>query len=675
MKTLAVLTGLLMVLTINTQAMPMPPISVISITVTNEANADGSNVTVVAYIGIQPVTNGGQAMLSIMSTNGLVGQVFPPEILTFVHFHLKDGLPKESIEHGYCFWTNTSWNPYFTGDFVVTVAAMDLKNGSNAVNSTTVTVARTISGTMNSVQVPVDTNAAYDANGTFTNIDLTKVFLHNIGGVTTEGGFMIPCNLANNPTNVTITNGMTAEQIDMAYMDTATNYPAGTPFRFDMNLHVRPTSMMGFGEIKRFVWTPDVATNPAGRGNLKADVVSCQPRRQYYATNFQAHVGCAPLFMTDTNVATEMEGMIMSATAHYMDVVPDTSAIGSQWGIGLKVNGHSNTTSYLKAFIPDAMLARMGVPVARATKLLDGYVTHFNTNNVSEGDTTVVTTEFTRIAPIIAERPMYAYYSTNGDSGIEAQLAFTFHSPVTAQIGRSSVEGDFDGDRLADPYWPVKSNVLGMWTIWLSSVGYLPWGPYVMSVPDGEPVHVADFDGDGKADIVMVAGENWYVWLSKSGYQPPQGPSFIIPVLDRVPVAGDFDGDRKADAAMMDKANGNWTVWLSSLGYQPPEGLCLPLSSVPGHHVTPLAGDFDGDRKSDPVMVSDGNWYFYMSSGGYVQSGPYYISVPGADVVPMIGDFDGDGLADMAAVVNNNWTFWFSSEGYGHSWGPYPFVP
>jgi hypothetical protein len=374
------------------------------------------------------------------------------------------------------------------------------------------------------------------------------------------------------------------------------------------------------------------------------------------------------LFVTDTDFAAEMEGMIMCTTAHYMDVGPDVSDVG----IGLKVNGQTNKTSYLKAFIPDTLLATWGVPVVMATNLLAGYTTHYNAQNVSEGDTTEVTTEFTRIAG--GTNIVYAYNSgTSGDSGYEARLTFTFHSPVAAQIGQNSVEGDFDGDRLADPYWPVKSNVQGMWTIWQSSASYAPAEVLNTPLSGGEPIRVADFEGDGLADLVMVANGNWYIWLSSTGYQTPQGPSFTIPVPSASVdwVAGDFDGDRKADPVMV--VNGVWTLWLSSIGYQPPQGLCLLSMTVSGGEV--MAGDFDGDRKADPVMVVNGNWYFCYSTGGYAQQGPYYISVPGTDVTPMIGDFDGDGLSDIAAVASHNWTFWFSSEGYANAWGPYLFSP
>jgi hypothetical protein len=216
-----------------------------------------------------------------------------------------------------------------------------------------------------------------------------------------------------------------------------------------------------------------------------------------------------------------------------------------------------------------------------------------------------------------------------------------------------------------------------MWTIWRTSAGYAPSGPLNTPLAGGDQIRVADFEGDGLADLVMVADGNWYIWLSSSGFQTPQGPSFTIPAPSGTAadwVAADFDGDRLADPALV--VNGNWYIWLSKNGYPMPQVPTLALT-IPGPIVEGMdwvAADFDGDRFADPALVVNGDWYFYMSKGGYVQSLPLYMAVSGTDPMPMAGDFDRDGLADPVMVADNNWTFWFSSDGY-RPWGPYPFVP
>lgn len=56
------------------------------------------------------------------------------------------------------------------------------------------------------------------------------------------------------------------------------------------------------------------------------------------------------------------------------------------------------------------------------------------------------------------------------------------------------------------------------------------------------------------------------------------------------------------------------------------QGLSLAASSPPA---SVLAADFDGDGKADPAMMdSSGNWYFWLSGSFYTRNGPYYLVLP-----------------------------------------------
>jgi len=656
MKTAVVLTGLLAALAISAQA-HLGFIWISDLTVTNADNATGSNVTIQANINEYHIEYGGaQVTLSIKSTNGLVGQLFPPENITFVTNSVSLKTPVWYA--GICAWTNTTWNPYFQGDYVVTVTAT-LTNGLGSdTSSTTVTVTRAYGGTMNSVKVAVDVSAtavkmnngvqAYNPTGVWEDIDLDRVFVHSIGRNADQGAVSIPCNLMNNTNPVFVSE----EQMDIAYMDTGAYKTNGTPFRFDMDLHARPTSIMGFGEIMRFVWTPTVATNPAGSGNLVVDVLSCQPWRTGYATNFSAHVGCAPLFMGEED-AELMEGMIMSTTAHYMDVSPDISEDGR---MGLMVKGQSNAPSYLKAFIPDAMLERMGIPVDRATNLLAGYVTHYNAATNSEG-TVTVDTSYNRIVGGGGTNVVYAYTSgTNGDSGYVARFNFNFHSPVAAQIGTISafVIGDFDGDGADDPAGYQGGQLIAAF----SGDGYRLFGSVLGG--SGGIECSADFDGDGKADpavynpttrrlAVLFSTQSYALWGMTMG------------CAGCVPVVGDFDGDGKADPAVYDAALGQMVTWLSTLSYSTSRGVALG-----GTGWLNASADYDNDGLTDQGVFepASGRWIVLLSSHGWAPYG--WVTAGGAGVVPVPGDYDADGKADFMVYQPDGgvWLCTFSRENY-----------
>lgn len=700
MKTALVLTGLMAALAMSAQA-----IEVTSVTFAGADDPNGSNVTVMATV----TGAAGSAIMMLMevrSANNFVGQIFQPAIV--------------AATAGSCTWINTDWRPYFTGEFFVHVRAVDLSNGSEHVLPTNTTVVRTIGGALNSVQIPADSNAAYSADMAFTNIDCFEVFLNNIG-VLSYGGdsFSVGCNLLKS--FATITNGMTEEQIDIAYTDTSSYKPAGTPFRFDMNLHARPTSIMGFGEIKRFIWTP-VSTNlPAGPGRLVLDVTSCSPWRNNYSTNLNASVGFAPLFVTETNQAAEMEGVLMCTSAHYMDVGPTNSE--SELRLGLRVNGHSNTTSYLKTFIPDTQLAHFGVTNAElATNVLMGYVTHFNSNNVSEGDTTATPPVFTRIPG--GTNVVYDYDGNGlGDAGYEARFNFVFHSPVAAEMGPTGetpdsglnyISGDFDGDGKSDPAIYLADYAL--WYILLSTAQYTP-NLVTGFGGTGWVGCSGDFDYDGKADpaVYNAATATLKVQLSRHGYAVAtvsnlggegyrpiygdfDGDRFADPAVNRaasgafairlssrgyalatvtgfgapgwVQEDGDFDGDYKADLAISNDRNGTWAFALSSRGY-----LIYEYFAFGSTNYTPVRGDFDRDCKSDPTLYNPllGQWYFTLSGSGYLIR--WLANLGNTNSVAVEGDFDGDGFADPAVIDVTTGILTVALSSSGYSRGTLPLLP
>lgn len=112
--------------------------------------------------------------------------------------------------------------------------------------------------------------------------------------------------------------------------------------------------------------------------------------------------------------------------------------------------------------------------------------------------------------------------------------------------------------------------------------------------------------------------------------------------LLKTPVAGDFDGDGKTDLALYQEATGTWQVKLSGSGY----GL-VEISGYGAVGCAPLAGDFDGDGQDDPAVYqeSTGSWYVWLSASEYA---PATVNLGGIGYSPAKGDFNGGGRSDLA---------------------------
>jgi hypothetical protein len=251
------------------------------------------------------------------------------------------------------------------------------------------------------------------------------------------------------------------------------------------------------------------------------------------------------------------------------------------------------------------------------------------------------------------------------------------------------VPADYDGDGKMDLAQFAESGSPGFctWSVKYSSqpvtaaASTTTWG-FCSDTP-----LPADFDGDGKADLAVYRPTTgrWYVLLSGSGFETWINRKWGLAPEDGIagqdtPVAGDYDGDKKADFAVYRPATGVWYVLYSSSGWVN-WGVTkwgLDTTAIPGDYVgdgnpdQPAPADFDGDGKHDLAVFrpSTGTWFVLHSSSNYATYSSLNWGLASDSLAP--ADYDGDGRANIAVFRPSTGTWYIYRPGTDNwyiSWG------
>jgi hypothetical protein len=121
---------------------------------------------------------------------------------------------------------------------------------------------------------------------------------------------------------------------------------------------------------------------------------------------------------------------------------------------------------------------------------------------------------------------------------------------------------------------------------------------------------VADFDGDGRADLSVFRPSegNWYVL--ESGTNIFRVQAFGLNGDKITP--GDYDGDGRTDFAVFRPTTGTWWIQRSSDNSFSTTQWGLSTDK-------PVPADYDGDGRTDIAVYREGTWYIIQSStGGFI---------------------------------------------------------
>jgi hypothetical protein len=219
----------------------------------------------------------------------------------------------------------------------------------------------------------------------------------------------------------------------------------------------------------------------------------------------------------------------------------------------------------------------------------------------------------------------------------------------------------FNGDQFADIFW-VNDNTQST-NVWLrngsANVSTSVAGGQTIG-SDWKVAAIADFDGDGKADILWrgVAGANlgktklWIMNGSTVTSSTEKGIPGQTPLLVNdyeIAGVGDFNGDGRADILWRSKSNGYHVMWFME-GASIVGNNSVPVATVEsGWKVVGIA-DLNGDGKAEILWrhtTSNNIASWIMNGAQSIQGNTVALGVDSNWSVKGVADVTRDGHADV----------------------------
>jgi FG-GAP-like repeat/Abnormal spindle-like microcephaly-assoc'd, ASPM-SPD-2-Hydin/FG-GAP repeat len=217
-------------------------------------------------------------------------------------------------------------------------------------------------------------------------------------------------------------------------------------------------------------------------------------------------------------------------------------------------------------------------------------------------------------------------------------------SPLPAPPSNTIAVADLNSDGNLDVV--VSGNANNIWVLFGDGDGtFQPAATYTIS---GVSFYaLADFNGDGKPDILAVGGSTIYVLLNNGDgtFGAPVSIAFSTNVPGVIAI-GDFNGDGKADISVPVAAPQNGSSAVSIL-LGNGDGTFQPPINSSDYVTTPNSAqvaDLNGDGKLDILWGGSQLLVFLGNGNGSVQNA---LINPNAGGLEAVADFNGDGIPDV----------------------------
>lgn len=240
----------------------------------------------------------------------------------------------------------------------------------------------------------------------------------------------------------------------------------------------------------------------------------------------------------------------------------------------------------------------------------------------------------------------FPYYSINNQTG---EMQYIWHDQV--ELGKTIITGDFNGDGVTDR---IVATLGGSeYEVRLSGPSLIPYTSGNLNRNFTGMTSVADFNGDGKADLLLISNETIYVYdLNES-----QLNECMIPVdfTSNKFSLGDFNGDGK-----MDILGNDYIQLFISTGFSFQNILFEPQTPYYYDDLTFKLSDIDYDGRAEIIqeitIVDDWGLFqyydklfsaYHFNGESFVQEEIYSRSDAEEHSLSEFADFDGDGQADL----------------------------